>query len=473
MASVTKRAGSASNIQYPGSDWTDVNTVDYVTDSYTDAQYVQNDISKGDVSDILRAYNFGFSIPADATIDGIIVSIKADGEDSTMKYNVVQLYGAAGFLVGSNLSDGSSVDDAYAGYKDFGSSTNLWGTTWSDSDINDQDFGFGLVVQNTSTSLEYWCRAYDVKITVYYTESPNQLLSGNPSESGVTATSGSVVANTPQVLTGISAESNTESASGVSTHIQNISFVGVSSLSDVSTASTTGSIITGLKLSGVQSVSSATSTTGIADVNASRILSGAVSQSDIYAQAGIVTVSIVLTGASSESSVVSVPGETISALPTEFGGVSAVANTIAPSGVIVLSIEIRGSPAISTVDSAPGILSPGSSIDTPTNPSINIATPSIGMSVITPEYNVSGVTSSTGIQKTTSTLGISKVTAEYNVESATSRTDIQKTTSSLSILNSTPEYKVVSVTSSTCIQKTTSILSVSKVTPEYSINILD
>ncbi len=101
--------------------------------------------SQPGITEKLLATNFGFTIPNGATINGILVSIKNSQINGT---------GLAWSTVCIVKSDGSygSTNKAYGNlstsleYADFGGASDLWGESWSYSDINDADFGVSLAV---------------------------------------------------------------------------------------------------------------------------------------------------------------------------------------------------------------------------------------------------------------------------------------------------------------------------------------
>lgn len=90
----------------------------------------------------LTATNFGFSIPLSATINGITVEIERRSSLNGHIYDNGLRLLKAGIEVGSNYMSATQwpAMDTYATY---GGCSDLWGTTWTPSDINDP--GFGLV----------------------------------------------------------------------------------------------------------------------------------------------------------------------------------------------------------------------------------------------------------------------------------------------------------------------------------------
>jgi len=116
----------------------------------------------------LKATNFSFSIPGGATIDGILVEIeksKASGLESVIDRQVRIVKG--GTIGSTEKADANpwTTTDTYVSY---GGSSDLWGESWSASDINASDFG---VVLSAGTDGSSGTAQIDhFRITVYYTE---------------------------------------------------------------------------------------------------------------------------------------------------------------------------------------------------------------------------------------------------------------------------------------------------------------
>lgn len=92
-------------------------------------------------SHYLKATGFGFSIPAGATIQGIVVEVERKGTDALSAVDIAARLVKAGTVQATDRSTGTAfpATDAYATY---GSSSDLWGTTWTPAQINATDFGF-------------------------------------------------------------------------------------------------------------------------------------------------------------------------------------------------------------------------------------------------------------------------------------------------------------------------------------------
>jgi len=140
------------------------------TDSFTQNNvytYVTN--SKFDTTDVterLDNTNFGFNIPTGSTIDGIEVSM-----DRYMSTGGANDYFLKLFKAGILMGDNKSVGAAWAAsdtdtYVTFGSPTELWGTTWTEADIENISFGVALCAQATADRTDV--HVDHITITVYY-----------------------------------------------------------------------------------------------------------------------------------------------------------------------------------------------------------------------------------------------------------------------------------------------------------------
>jgi hypothetical protein len=173
MATSTQSAGSAVNGSGGGStNWTDLGNVTTSDDNYV-RFFAQSD---GDSSKDLDCTNFGFSIPAGATINGIQANIERNGFDITdLSIKLLNGDGAGGESaqdksLGASWSNSDTVDS-------FGGSTDTWGETWSVSDVNSSNFGIRIQCQDNAGGFPQVGGSANidhVEITVYYTASgPN------------------------------------------------------------------------------------------------------------------------------------------------------------------------------------------------------------------------------------------------------------------------------------------------------------
>lgn len=111
--------------------------------------------------------NPGFSIPSDATIDGISVTV--EGKTSSAFALVISnaLLQLSGGDRGNDLEPASILPSS-EGNVVIGGATEMWGTTWTPAQVNDSTFGVLLIVHNESLGAAT-ASLDDIIITVYYT----------------------------------------------------------------------------------------------------------------------------------------------------------------------------------------------------------------------------------------------------------------------------------------------------------------
>ena len=155
-----------------------------------------NSISWGGTSNYLRASNFGFSIPAGADIDGIVVSIHRTSSGFAIRDNVLQVVNGSGSIVGSNYANTTTNWLTSLTTATYGGATDAWGAGLSAADVNNANFGIVLAVRNhngwlgasRTASVDY------ISITVYYSIPcipPGTQASGFGSNS-ITASTGNI-----------------------------------------------------------------------------------------------------------------------------------------------------------------------------------------------------------------------------------------------------------------------------------------
>lgn len=136
------------------------------------------------VGDDLVTTGFGFGVPATATINGFTV-VESDTSNSG---NVV-LQGMkllkAGVAVGTSKISGTGNNWAAGTQANttYGSGSDLWGTTWTPSDVNASNFG---VVQATASAAIDAAGARNLQITVTFT-TPAPTISSCSPNNGTTA----------------------------------------------------------------------------------------------------------------------------------------------------------------------------------------------------------------------------------------------------------------------------------------------
>lgn len=131
------------------------------------------DVTDVDIaSNILRVSGFGFSVPGDETITGILFEIErnCDLADTGYDHEIKLLKNGA--VTGDNKASGVPfwpLSDAIIGY---GGQNDVWGATLSPSDINNDIFGLNIKVvgnnDNVNLSIDH------VRATIYTgTEAPS------------------------------------------------------------------------------------------------------------------------------------------------------------------------------------------------------------------------------------------------------------------------------------------------------------
>jgi trimeric autotransporter adhesin len=168
-SSTTSTAGTAANDTGVGTKaWSNVANAQ----GSTDGSYSSVCTSSTGQTNYLWLNNFsGLSVPSGATINGIEVTIRAghSGGNGISQDNTIKLV-KAGSIVGSNNASASTRNTS-GGINDlvYGSSSDLWGTTWSDTDFGS---AFGIAISHDVNHVPPAanCTNVDsVSIKVYYT----------------------------------------------------------------------------------------------------------------------------------------------------------------------------------------------------------------------------------------------------------------------------------------------------------------
>ena len=119
----------------------------------------------------LSASSFGFSIPTDATIIGITASIERvrnGGTTGAARDNVVRLV-KGGTVIGDNKAATGTNWPTTEAAATYGSSIDLWGTTWTPSDINASNFGLVVAAAGAAAGADRVANVDQILINVAYT----------------------------------------------------------------------------------------------------------------------------------------------------------------------------------------------------------------------------------------------------------------------------------------------------------------
>jgi hypothetical protein len=127
-------------------------------------------VLSGTPSHYLFCTNFGFSIPAGATINGILCEVRGC-VSASMEISTAKLI-KAGAVTGNAKSQlsGFAGCPRSAGVYDgqLGSSSDLWGATLAASDVNASNFGVAVSCNDTNGQGET-VNVDHIRLTIYYT----------------------------------------------------------------------------------------------------------------------------------------------------------------------------------------------------------------------------------------------------------------------------------------------------------------
>lgn len=161
--------GTMANVNIPsGVDWSNPDNAKISNNVYAVATTTIPGFSS-----YLKASNFGFTIPAGATIKGIIVEIERNrlGGAGTILDKVVSIVKSDGSIGAENKKLGTAWNTTIDTYYSYGGETDLWSEAWETTDINDSDFGVVLQADHGASQIGQRDPSVDhIRITVYYTE---------------------------------------------------------------------------------------------------------------------------------------------------------------------------------------------------------------------------------------------------------------------------------------------------------------
>jgi MSHA biogenesis protein MshQ len=137
-----------------------------------DGNYATASVDDNQVTNYLRCLNYGFTIPAGSTINGIIVRVDRKSNNSATERDAAMRLVKAGAIGTTDRSTATIYTTADA-YEAHGTATDLWGTTWSAAEINAVNFGMAFAAQKAGTAGGARTISVDhAEITVDYTPPP-------------------------------------------------------------------------------------------------------------------------------------------------------------------------------------------------------------------------------------------------------------------------------------------------------------
>lgn len=150
-----------------GSGWSNGNNV-----TLNDGSYATVSLPNNNSSSPLIVQGFGFSIPSGATINGIALTVVHGDISSIGSLEDVSVFlEKAGTPTGSNLGQIFAIWSGAPETFNYGGTSNLWGTTWTASDINASNFGVAFRVRNNAGGGTGVAGVDFMSITVYYSVS--------------------------------------------------------------------------------------------------------------------------------------------------------------------------------------------------------------------------------------------------------------------------------------------------------------
>ena len=158
----------------PGSDWVNYTNAEANDNTNTTSGLLAHPNSGPGgafFSRYLYVSNFGFTIPATATITGILTEVKRNYSGGSVgglgvKDSVVQLMDSLGVRIGTNKASNTPWT-GISTYATYGNSSDLWGATLTPAAINYSGFGVAVMAKNMSASI-YTADIDHIRVTVYY-----------------------------------------------------------------------------------------------------------------------------------------------------------------------------------------------------------------------------------------------------------------------------------------------------------------
>jgi hypothetical protein len=114
----------------------------------------------------LMAQNFGFTIPAGASVDGVVAEVICRSALGGINDTIVKLL-SANQPAGNNNSPGNLPWTTLTTVITYGDTNNLWGLSLTPDSVNDSAFGIAIMVRNSSASPDT-ALVDNVRLTVYY-----------------------------------------------------------------------------------------------------------------------------------------------------------------------------------------------------------------------------------------------------------------------------------------------------------------
>jgi len=180
-----RNAGTGTSVNGPGTvPWANPQLIT-ANDNNPATAALLSLINGNTTSDFLQGTNYGFNIPSNATIQGITVEISRHTNSIVLGASIndqdVRLL-KANTLIGTNKALATDWPLAFT-IQSYGGATDLWGTTWTPTEINATGFGASLSAFNQGILTDRTASVDFMRITVTYTL-PNPTLAWYSVSSG-------------------------------------------------------------------------------------------------------------------------------------------------------------------------------------------------------------------------------------------------------------------------------------------------
>lgn len=163
------------NFPGTGADITGIGTIPWTNTGNIfadDFSYARANLGLNTTTHYLQGNNFSFSIPTDAVILGIQVTIgryQSTGVGAGVHDNVVRLI-KGGIITGNNYATAIEWGTSISATATYGSSSDLWSISWTPADINAGNFGVALSA-TTVNARTAWVDYMQITVT-YSTTDP-------------------------------------------------------------------------------------------------------------------------------------------------------------------------------------------------------------------------------------------------------------------------------------------------------------
>lgn len=158
--------GTMASVLETGDDNAWVNPGNVAADDGAEAQVTDATFDANDQTAALRCSTFGFGIPSDATIDGVIVEVEQRRFAGAARDHQVQLFSSPGTLIGNNKATATAWP-ATATIASYGGAADAWGASLTPAIVNASTFGVSVKAFATSANTDVGIDF--VRLTIHYT----------------------------------------------------------------------------------------------------------------------------------------------------------------------------------------------------------------------------------------------------------------------------------------------------------------